>query len=156
MQTKTLSKCLNTLLLLLGSGLLFACSSEEPQRLSTSPNQAKVDLFSGVPCAEYDESAPNSQPSSTGLSADLDATYRSSCKICHENPGAGAPLTGDTSAWAPRLAQGQALLLEHSINGYRTMPPLGLCMTCSEQDMLQLIEYMAETTFASENSEATP
>ncbi|MBE0763098.1 cytochrome c5 family protein, partial [Escherichia coli] len=45
----------------------------------------------------------------------------------------GAPLTGDAAAWAPRLAQGIDTLLDHSINGYKGMPPMGMCMQCSEE-----------------------
>lgn len=75
--------------------------------------------------------------------AALAQLYGASCKQCHANPAAGAPLTGDTAAWAPRLEKGMATLLDHSINGFQGMPPLGLCMQCSEQDFQALIEFMA-------------
>ncbi|MGE7955978.1 c-type cytochrome [Pseudomonas sp. NPDC089530] len=69
--------------------------------------------------------------------------YDSSCKLCHANPASGAPLTGDVPAWQPRIAQGADTLLDHSINGYNGMPPMGLCMQCSEEQFLALIRFMS-------------
>ncbi|WDH33124.1 c-type cytochrome [Pseudomonas chlororaphis] len=69
--------------------------------------------------------------------------YDSSCKLCHANPASGAPLTGDIQAWRPRIAQGTDTLLDHSINGYNGMPPMGLCMQCSEEQFLGLIRFMS-------------
>lgn len=75
--------------------------------------------------------------------AALAQLYGASCRQCHANPAAGAPLTGDSLAWAPRLEKGMPRLLEHSINGFQGMPPLGLCMQCTEQDFQALIAFMA-------------
>ncbi|MDC7823522.1 c-type cytochrome [Pseudomonas sp. BLCC-B13] len=75
--------------------------------------------------------------------AKLAQLYGASCKQCHANPAAGAPLTGDAQAWAPRLEKGMDTLLDHSINGFQGMPPLGLCMQCGEADFRALIEFMA-------------
>lgn len=75
--------------------------------------------------------------------AALAQLYGASCRQCHANPAAGAPLTGDAVAWTPRLAKGMENLLEHSINGFQGMPPMGLCMQCTEQEFRALIEFMA-------------
>ncbi|MEO4047052.1 c-type cytochrome [Pseudomonas sp. CAU 1711] len=75
--------------------------------------------------------------------AALAQLYASSCRQCHANPAAGAPLTGDALAWAPRLAKGMETLLEHSINGFQGMPPMGLCMQCSEEQFRALIGFMS-------------
>ncbi|MGN8277620.1 c-type cytochrome [Pseudomonas sp. SMN5] len=85
----------------------------------------------------------------TAMPADaaLAEVYDSSCKLCHANPAAGAPLTGDTNAWAPRVAQGAETLLDHAINGYNGMPPMGLCMHCSEEQFLALIAFMSGEHF---------
>lgn len=69
--------------------------------------------------------------------------YDSSCKLCHANPASGAPQAGDAHAWQPRLAQGSDSLLDHSINGYKGMPPMGMCMQCSEDEFLALIAFMS-------------
>lgn len=91
------------------------------------------------------EDAPQAQAAGQGVPKDaaLAQLYGASCKQCHANPAAGAPLTGDTLAWEPRLEQGMDTLLDHSINGFQGMPPLGLCMQCTEADFRALIEFMA-------------
>lgn len=91
------------------------------------------------------EDSPQAQAQRVPEDAALAQLYDASCRQCHANPAAGAPLTGDTLAWAPRLEKGMATLLEHSINGFQGMPPLGLCMQCTEQDFQALIAFMAAT-----------
>ncbi|WP_207867391.1 c-type cytochrome [Pseudomonas sp. 58(2021)] len=70
--------------------------------------------------------------------------YANSCQLCHANPAANAPLTGDRKAWEPRIRQGTDTLLDHAINGYNGMPPMGQCVECSEEQFLQLIGFMAD------------
>ncbi|HVW70324.1 MAG TPA: c-type cytochrome, partial [Steroidobacteraceae bacterium] len=77
------------------------------------------------------------------LNPALQAIYERSCRNCHGVPASGAPQAGDTAAWAPRLAQGSEILLEHTFNGYKKMPPLGACMDCTEEQYGALIEYMS-------------
>ena len=69
--------------------------------------------------------------------------YDTTCKTCHSKPESGAPQTGDTKAWAPRIAQGKSILIDHAVNGFQKMPPMGLCMQCTEDDFAALIEYMS-------------
>lgn len=70
--------------------------------------------------------------------------YANSCQLCHANPAANAPLTGDRKAWEPRIQQGPDTLLDHAINGYNGMPPMGQCVECSQEQFLQLIGFMAD------------
>jgi len=70
--------------------------------------------------------------------------YTNSCQLCHANPAANAPLTGDRKAWEPRMRQGRDTLLDHAINGYNGMPPMGQCVECTEEQFLQLIGFMAD------------
>ena len=71
------------------------------------------------------------------------AIYNRSCRSCHAQGQARAPLTGDTLGWEPRLAQGMDVLLDHTINGYQGMPPMGMCFDCDEDDFVALIKYMS-------------
>ncbi|MGH8457307.1 MAG: c-type cytochrome, partial [Stenotrophobium sp.] len=77
----------------------------------------------------------------------LQAVFDRSCKACHTNPASGAPQAGDSKAWTARIAEGRDTLLDHTINGYKGMPPLGNCMDCKEDQYIALIEYMSGTTF---------
>lgn len=84
--------------------------------------------------------AANAIPSDPALAQ----IYINSCQLCHANPAANAPLTGDRKAWAPRIQQGAETLLDHAINGYNGMPPMGQCVECSQDQFLQLIGFMAD------------
>lgn len=96
-------------------------------------------------CDDTPKPPPERTAAATAMPADpaLAQVYDASCKLCHANPAAGAPLAGDKAAWSPRVAQGADTLLDHSINGYNGMPPMGLCMQCSEEQFLALISFMA-------------
>lgn len=136
------------------SGLLIlalsACADPPPDPEALAKAAAIPDraLFGVTPCEQLEPqqtATSGAAPTSSDgeLSAALRSSYQRSCAICHENPAAGAPLTGDRQQWAPRLKQGQATLLSHTVNGYQKMPPLGLCMECSEADFVALINYMS-------------
>jgi cytochrome c5 len=89
------------------------------------------------------ESAAAPPAATAALSPELQAVYDRSCKNCHAVPASGAPQSGDAPAWAPRIAQGADILLEHTFSGYKSMPPLGACMDCNEKQYRALIEYMS-------------
>jgi cytochrome c5 len=68
--------------------------------------------------------------------------YQQSCGFCHDSGMAGAPKLGDKAAWAPRLAQGEAVLVEHAIKGYKSMPAKGTCPQCSDKEIKEAADYM--------------
>lgn len=74
----------------------------------------------------------------------MTAVYQRSCAVCHGHASTGAPLTGDRAAWAPRMAQGRDVLMDHVVNGFNGMPPMGACADCTEEQYLTLIEFMAD------------
>ncbi|MBK5417573.1 c-type cytochrome [Pseudomonas sp. TH31] len=100
-------------------------------------------LLSGCGEAPKTPDSRSEAASAAPTDAALAQVYANSCKLCHANPAAGAPLTGDKKAWEPRVLQGADTLLDHAINGYNGMPPMGMCMQCSEQEFLALISYMS-------------
>lgn len=95
---------------------------------------------------ESPAAAATAAPAPAAVASATPATlklFQQTCHNCHAVPGTGAPQAGDAQAWAPRLAQGREILLDHTINGYKSMPPMGTCTQCSEQDFAALIEYMS-------------
>ena len=111
-------------------------------------------LLLAIAIAGCGKSSPPTEPEgkTTGVPAanapgpadpNLAKLYNQTCKACHTNPGTGAPQAGDANAWQPRVAQGMPTLLQHAINGYKGMPPMGSCMDCSETDFEALIKFMA-------------
>ena len=71
--------------------------------------------------------------------------YNRSCISCHASGAAGAPRSGDTAAWAGRIAQGREVLLTRTRSGWAGMPPMGMCQQCSDAQFVDLIEYMAQS-----------
>lgn len=90
------------------------------------------------PAAARPASSANMMPEDPELAA----LYRQSCYSCHANGAGGAPRTG-APAWQPRMAKGMDTLMNHTINGYKGMPPLGMCMDCGEEEFEALIRFMA-------------
>jgi cytochrome c5 len=89
---------------------------------------------------------PSAAELATLKPADTHATelYEHSCKACHAQPGAGAPLVHDHAAWDPRWAQGEDTLLNHAVLGYKAMPAGGQCAACKPSDYQAIIRFMAD------------
>ena len=68
--------------------------------------------------------------------------YNSVCKACHEAGVAGAPKTGDKSAWAPRIATGNAALLKSATNGKNAMPARGGAADLTDSELKSAVEYL--------------
>jgi len=71
--------------------------------------------------------------------------YSAACIACHGAGIAGAPKFGDKAVWAPRIAQGAAVLYEHSIKGFQgkagIMPPKG-GSSASDDEVKAAVDYM--------------
>jgi cytochrome c5 len=73
--------------------------------------------------------------------------YMKSCFSCHAAGVAGAPKVGDPEAWGPRAEKGAATLLAATIEGVPPgMPPRGLCIDCTDEQLAQAIDYMIESS----------
>lgn len=72
--------------------------------------------------------------------------YNSACLACHAAGVGGAPVLGDAALWAPRIAQGIAVLKQHAIEGYAGaagyMPPKGGRTDLSDAEIADAVEYM--------------
>ena len=65
-----------------------------------------------------------------GGTTDGKAIFDHLCTTCHSTGAAGAPKITDKAAWAPRIKEGIATLIQHAENGYHGpdgnfMPPRG-------------------------------
>jgi cytochrome c5 len=79
---------------------------------------------------------------SDGKPRDGATIYNSICKACHETGLAGAPKTGDKSAWAARIATGNAALLKSVINGKNAMPPRGGAADLSDAELKAAVGFL--------------
>lgn len=109
--------------------ILFGCGAGQPERSLTAE---EVDRFE----AAFERAS---------MSADVQRKWARSCALCHVRGEGGAPVMGDSAAWAPRLEQGRALLMKSTLEGFNRMPPLGYCMDCDMRDFAAMIDMMAGT-----------
>ena len=88
-----------------------------------------------------DDQKSNLQP--VKLDQRLSEIYSRTCMTCHTVPDSGAPQAHNLAAWAPRVKQGNDVLLDHMVNGFKGMPPLGQCFECNADDLTTLMHFMA-------------
>ena len=91
------------------------------------------------------EPAADAAPMEVAAAApDFDAAgaYQLSCNACHGTGAAGAPMLGDAGAWEARTEKGMEALMSNVINGVGAMPARGICMTCSDDDLQAIVNYM--------------
>lgn len=134
---------------------VVACKPQEPAPLPPQVGTRTAPV--PVPSAPADTAAApaNAVPGDTVPGAALaaidgEAVYKKACTTCHATGLAGAPKLGDTADWGPRIAQGEALLLEHAIKGFTgkkgMMPPKGGFVNLSDDEVRAAITYMTTAT----------
>jgi cytochrome c5 len=70
--------------------------------------------------------------------------YQAYCRNCHDSKPMiplGAPRKGVQGDWLLRL-KSPAKLLKHTYEGYLLMPARGGCFECTDEQLVQVIEYM--------------
>lgn len=80
--------------------------------------------------------------------------YDKYCTGCHTTGAGGAPKIGDAAAWGPRLKQGLSVMYKNAITGVGGMPPKGTCISCSDQEIQDAVNYIASQS-GSSSGEAT-
>lgn len=80
--------------------------------------------------------------SAASLTPEVQRKWARSCALCHVHGEGGAPRMGDSAAWQPRIAQGDAVLMVNTLEGLARMPPLGYCMDCELSDFAAMIKLM--------------
>jgi len=57
---------------------------------------------------------------------------------------AGAPRFGDRLSWGERANEDLDHLVETVTNGLGGMPPMGMCMDCSQEELSDAVQYMLD------------
>ena len=68
--------------------------------------------------------------------------YMASCNACHAAGVANAPKLGDKAAWDARMEKGMDAIMVNVMNGINAMPMKGLCMTCTRENLEEIVNYM--------------
>lgn len=87
------------------------------------------------------ELTPKKSSGGTGAEAGK-GTYDQYCTGCHSTGAGGAPKLGDATAWDPLIKQGMPTLYHNAIDGIRAMPPKGTCMSCTDQEIQNAVDYL--------------
>ncbi|MGB5333246.1 MAG: c-type cytochrome [Woeseiaceae bacterium] len=103
-----------------------------------------------LPGDEHSASTPTvktvAEPEPVAAALTGPQVYNSACLACHSAGVGGAPVVGDADAWAPRIAQGVAVLTKHAIEGYTGsagyMPAKGGRTDLSDTEIGDAVEYM--------------
>lgn len=130
-------------LLCMLSALLLsnACSRTE----NPATELKDVSLDAAVLAATVSNEAPTAPAAEATVvdETNLMRQWARNCALCHVRGEGGAPRIGDIENWRGRVAQGEAVLLTHTVEGINNMPPLGYCMDCESRDLTALIRFMA-------------
>lgn len=118
----------STALALLSSLVLVACDKQEPAAPEKKP------VAAAPAPVQADENVKGK------------SVYGKTCAICHAAGVAGAPKPGDKADWAPRIAQGEATLYKHAIEGFTgskgQMPARGGNTALSDDDVKAAVDFM--------------
>ena len=68
--------------------------------------------------------------------------YDTVCMACHAAGIAGAPRTGDQTAWKPRIASGKEALYNSAMHGKNAMPAKGGLVSAPDADVKAAVDYM--------------
>jgi cytochrome c5 len=98
----------------------------------------------GEVCVEGDSDCASAVASASSGPKEPADIYKTSCAGCHDTGAGGAPKVGDKAAWAARIAQGSDTLHKHAIEGLNAMPAMGLCMSCSEDEIKATVDLMVK------------
>lgn len=95
--------------------------------------------------------AGSARPLQTGA-----AVYAAACSSCHAAGIAGAPRTGDTAAWTPRIRQGFDLLVKHAVEGFKAMPAKGGNPNLDSIEVARAVAFMGNQSGGKFKEPAAP
>lgn len=116
-----------------GQGSVAPASVAAPVAAAVAPAPSEV-TTTEVATAEVATTEP--------AAFDAAQAYQMSCFACHGTGAAGAPKLGDAEAWTARLEKGMDSVMVNVTNGINAMPPKGMCMTCTDENLRALVDYM--------------
>ena len=81
-----------------------------------------------------------------GGTTDGKTIFGNLCHACHETGAGGAPMLSNKAAWTARIAQGEATLLKHAIEGYTgtegMMPAKGGNPALTDEQVKATVDWM--------------
>ncbi|MBT8438510.1 MAG: cytochrome c5 family protein [Gammaproteobacteria bacterium] len=112
-------------------------------KTEVAPPPAAEPVAAAAPAAPIAAAAPAAAPA-PAAAIDGAAIYQQACFACHATGAANAPKLGDKAAWAPRLPNGKAALLNSVLKGKGAMPPKGGRMDLSDEQISAAVDYLIQ------------
>ena len=137
-----MKKALGVTALVVLSAALAACGAKENNAAPPPDVEAQITERIAPPGEVVKQGAAT--PATGGSARSGAEIYQAKCATCHGTGAAGAPKLGDKAAWEPRIAKGLDTLHASAINGFLGMPPKGLCMDCSDDELKATVDYMVD------------
>ena len=79
-----------------------------------------------------------------GATFSAQGTYDQYCAMCHNTGMAGAPRREDADHWTARIEEiGLETVVTNAINGINAMPPRGMCATCTDEQIGEVVQYLS-------------
>lgn len=103
----------------------------------------------GQVCLQGDASCGSAMAASGGGEKSGKEVYEGFCQGCHAVGAGGAPKLGDAEDWAARTEKGMDAVYANAINGFNNigmMPAKGLCMSCSDDEVIAAVDYLVENS----------
>jgi cytochrome c5 len=135
-------------LMILGLGVASAAlaQSVRDQQIAERLQPVGSVCLAGEACAAGGSAASSGSAVAQAPSAAFSAqgTYDQYCAMCHNTGMAGAPRMGDAAHWTARVEEiGLAAIVTNAISGINAMPPRGMCATCSDEQIAEVVEYLS-------------
>lgn len=130
-------------LMIVGLGVASAAfaQSVRDQQIAERLQPVGSVCLAGEACATGG-SASVAQAASAEFSAQ--GTYEQYCAMCHNTGMANAPRRDDAAHWTARVEEiGLSALVTNAINGINAMPPRGMCATCTDEQIGEVVEYLS-------------
>ena len=128
-------------------GVLFVAGLVAASAVANSEDDIKARLAPiGSTCMSGEACAAAPAPVAAAGPKSGKEVYSSFCTTCHSAGVMGAPKSGNSADWAPRIGKGIETLYTHAIGGFNAMPPRGMCAACSDDEVKGAVDYMVENS----------
>jgi cytochrome c5 len=110
---------------------------------SAMSEQAIAKRMNPLSANKSNQMAGRSSSESVAVALDPgESLYNTVCQACHTAGIAGAPKTGDKTAWSERVKLGNDTLSKSVINGKNMMPARGGATNASNDDIRAAVDFM--------------
>lgn len=110
---------------------------------SAMSEQAIAKRMNPLSANKSNQMAGGSSSESVAVALDPgESLYNTVCQACHTAGIAGAPKTGDKTAWSERVKLGNDTLSKSVINGKNMMPARGGATNASNDDIRAAVDFM--------------